>query len=44
VTDQGFAEAKVRLIVEPWIENYNSIRPHKALQDLSPFQIAAQKA
>jgi hypothetical protein len=44
VADQRFAEAKVRLIVEPWIENYNAIRPHEALQGLSPFQFAAQKA
>jgi len=35
---------EVRLIVEPWIENYNAIRPHEALQGMSPYQFAAQKA
>jgi putative transposase len=35
---------EVRLIVEPWIEEYNAIRPHEALQGLSPHQFAAQIA
>lgn len=35
---------EVRQIVEPWIENYNAIRPHEALQGLSPYQFAAQNA
>jgi putative transposase len=33
---------EVRAIVEPWIEEYNAIRPHQALQGLSPHQFAAQ--
>jgi putative transposase len=35
---------EVREIVEPWIEQYNSIRPHEALRGLSPHQFAAQGA
>jgi len=35
---------EVRLIVEPWIEEYNAVRPHEALQGLSPHQFAAQSA
>jgi putative transposase len=27
---------KVRLIAERWLEEYNTIRPHEALQGLSP--------
>jgi putative transposase len=33
---------EVRQIVEPWIENYNAIRPHAALRGLSPHQFALQ--
>jgi putative transposase len=35
---------EVRAIIEPWIEEYNTIRPHEALRGLSPYQFAAQKA
>lgn len=35
---------EVRLIVDSWIEEYNTIRPHEALQGLSPHQFAAQTA
>ncbi|MGH2582929.1 MAG: integrase core domain-containing protein, partial [Anaerolineales bacterium] len=35
---------EVRQIVEPWIEEYNALRPHEALQGRSPYQFAAQKA
>ena len=35
---------EVRLIVEPWIEEYNAIRPHEALRGLSPYQYAAKNA
>jgi len=35
---------EVRGIVEPWIEEYNAIRPHEALRGLSPYQFAAQDA
>jgi putative transposase len=35
---------EVRQILEPWIENYNAIRPHEALQGLSPHQFATQNA
>lgn len=31
---------EVREIVEPWLEDYNAIRPHAALQGLSPNQYA----
>jgi putative transposase len=29
---------EVRQIVEPWIEEYNVVRPHEALKGLSPHQ------
>ena len=35
---------EVRQIVEPWMEKYNAIRPHEALQGLSPHQFALQPA
>lgn len=35
---------EVRQIVEPWIEEYNAVRPHEALQGLSPHQFAALHA
>ena len=35
---------EVRQIVEPWIEEYNAVRPHEALQGLSPYQFATQNA
>ncbi len=35
---------EVRQIVEPWIEEYNAIRPHEALRGLSPCQFAAKNA
>jgi len=35
---------EVREIVEPWIDEYNAIRPHEALRGLSPHQFAAQDA
>lgn len=35
---------EVRQIVEPWIEDYNVVRPHEALQGLSPHQFALQHA
>jgi putative transposase len=35
---------EVRQIVEPWIENYNAIRPHEALEGLSPYQFVNQYA
>jgi transposase InsO family protein len=31
---------EVRELVESWMETYNSIRPHDALQGLSPYQFA----
>ena len=34
---------EVREIIEPWIEEYNAIRPHEALRGLSPHQFAASK-
>jgi len=33
---------EVRQIVEPWIEEYNLVRPHEALRGLSPYQFAKQ--
>jgi putative transposase len=35
---------EVRQVVEPWIEEYNAVRPHEALQGFSPYQFAAQNA
>jgi putative transposase len=35
---------EVRLITENWLEEYNTIRPHEALQGLSPRQFAIQNA
>ena len=35
---------EVRLITESWLENYNTIRPHEALQGLSPRQFVIQNA
>jgi putative transposase len=35
---------EVRRIVELWIEEYNTVRPHDALQGMTPFQFAAQHA
>jgi putative transposase len=34
---------EVRELVEPWIEEYNAIRPHESLQGLSPHQFAAAR-
>lgn len=31
-------------ITEEWIEEYNAIRPHEALQGLTPYQYAAKNA
>jgi putative transposase len=33
----------VRELVESWIEDYNTIRPHGALQGVSPYQFAAAR-
>jgi putative transposase len=35
---------EVRLITERWLEGYNTIRPHEALQGLPPRQFALQHA
>jgi putative transposase len=35
---------EVRGIVEPWLDEYNTIRPHEALRGLSPHQFAQQDA
>lgn len=35
---------EVRLITESWLEDYNTIRPHEALQGLPPRQFALQPA
>ena len=35
---------EVRTITERWLEEYNTIRPHEALQGLSPRQFAIQHA
>ena len=35
---------EVHLIVDDWMEEYNLIRPHEALQGLPPYQFAAQNA
>lgn len=34
---------EVRLITEKWLEDYNTIRPHEALQGVSPRQFALQQ-
>jgi putative transposase len=36
--------SEVRDIAEQWLEEYNAIRPHVALQGLSPYQYAAEHA
>lgn len=35
---------EVRYITEHWLEEYNTIRPHEALQGLTPRQFALQQA
>lgn len=35
---------EARDITEEWIEEYNAIRPHEALGNLSPYQYAAENA
>lgn len=35
---------EVRTITEQWLANYNNIRPHEALEGLSPRQFTLQKA
>jgi len=35
---------EVRIITERWLEDYNTIRPHEALQGLAPRQFALQHA
>ena len=35
---------EVRQVVEPWLDEYNAIRPHESLQGLSPYQFAIQNA
>jgi putative transposase len=35
---------EVRYITETWLEDYNTIRPHEALQGVSPRQFALQHA
>lgn len=35
---------EVRTITERWLEYYNTIRPHEALQGLAPHQFALQHA
>ena len=35
---------EVRVITERWLEEYNTIRPHEALQGLSPRQFTLQNA
>jgi len=35
---------EVRLLTESWLEEYNTIRPHEALQGLSPRQYAIHNA
>ena len=36
--------SEVREITERWLEEYNAIRPHEALQGLPPYQYAVQNA
>jgi putative transposase len=38
------ALSEVRDIAEQWLEEYNAIRPHDALQGLSPYQYAVEHA
>ena len=33
---------EVRTLAEAWLEEYNAIRPHAALNGLSPYQFAAR--
>ena len=35
---------EVRTLTERWLEDYNTIRPHEALQGLPPRQFALQHA
>ena len=35
---------EVREITEAWIEEYNAVRPHEALDNLSPYQYATENA
>ena len=35
---------EVRHIVDPWMEEYNAVRPHEALRGFTPYQFAAQNA
>jgi putative transposase len=35
---------EVRLITERWVQDYNTIRPHEALQGIPPRQFAQQHA
>ena len=35
---------EVREIIKRWLEEYNTIRPHEALQGLAPRQFALQNA
>src|SRR5438093_4419456 len=35
---------EVRIIIECWLEEYNTLRPHEALQGLPPRQYAIQNA
>lgn len=35
---------EVHLIAERWLEDYNTIHPHKTFQDFSPRQYAIQNA
>ncbi|MBN2556365.1 MAG: transposase, partial [Anaerolineales bacterium] len=32
---------EARLIATDWLEEYNAVRPHAALGDLTPFEFAA---
>jgi putative transposase len=35
---------EVRRITEPWLEEYNAVRPHAALGDVPPYQYASNPA
>ena len=35
---------EAREIAEQWLEEYNAIRPHEALQGLSPYQYVLEHA